>query len=137
MRSSYVLLVLGLALGCGKGDKSAPPSTDPGSTAPAAAAPNPAAAKEKAIAVFTQRCVPCHGATGNGDGAASASLNPKPRAFGDEAWQKSVNDEHIMKIIQFGGAAVGKSAAMPNNPDLTDPEVVAALKDVVRSFGKQ
>jgi len=25
---------------------------------------------------------------------------------------------------------------MPNNPDLTDPAVVSALKDIVRSFGK-
>jgi len=42
-----------------------------------------------------------------------------------------------MKIIKFGGAAVGKSAAMPNNPDLNDQAVISALKDVVRSFDKK
>lgn len=92
--------------------------------------------KAQAQTLFSQRCVPCHGAAGKGDGPASASLNPKPRAFGDPEWQKSVTDDHLIKIIKFGGAAVGKSAAMPNNPDLTDP-VVAALKDVVRGFGSK
>jgi hypothetical protein len=36
--------------------------------------------------------------------------------------------------VKLGGAAVGKSAAMPSNPDLTDPNVVAGLRTVVRSF---
>lgn len=133
--SSIIVLVLGLAIGCGKGDKSEP-STESATTAPPATATS-AVAKEKAAAVFSQRCVPCHGTAGKGDGAASASLTPKPRAFGDVDWQKSVTDDHIMKIIKFGGAAVGKSPSMPGNPDLSDPEVVAALKDVVRGFGNK
>jgi len=135
MRRFSVLMVSVLALGCGKGDSAkqaepTPPPTATG-TAPPTAAGDP---KEKAREIFIQRCVPCHGSTGAGDGPASATLDPKPRAFGDPEWQKSVNDDHIMKIIKFGGAAVGKSAAMPNNPDLNDAAVVAALKDVVRSF---
>ena len=84
--------------------------------------------------IFIQRCVPCHGATGQGDGPASASLNPKPRKYADPEWQASVTDDYLEKIIKYGGAAVGKSPAMPNNPDLTDPAVVAALKDIIRGF---
>ena len=80
--------------------------------------------------------MPCHGSSGQGDGPASASLNPKPRKYADKEWQASVTDEYIEKIIKLGGAAVGKSPAMPNNPDLTDPAVVSALKDIVRGFGK-
>lgn len=137
MRSSILVTVLALAIGCGKGDKPAP-STEPAtSTPPPTTASGGGDAKAKAATIFSQRCVPCHGATGNGDGAASASLTPKPRAFGDVEWQKSVTDDHIAKIIKFGGAAVGKSPSMPGNPDLSDPEVVAALKDVVRSFGNK
>lgn len=136
MRSSILAIVLASAIGCGKGDPPAP-STEPATSTPPPTATGGAAAKEKAVAIFSQRCVPCHGTTGNGDGAASASLTPKPRAFGDVEWQKSVTDDHIAKIIKFGGAAVGKSPAMPGNPDLSDPEVVAALKDVVRSFGNK
>jgi hypothetical protein len=83
------------------------------------------------------RCTPCHGPEGRGDGPASASLNPHPRNFHDVDWQKQATDEHIEKIIQYGGAAVGKSPAMPANPDLTDkPQVVAALKNHIRSLAQ-
>jgi mono/diheme cytochrome c family protein len=135
MRSSSFLLMTALAIGCGKAEAPPPSQAPPPGTVSAAS--GGASAKAKATTMFEQRCVPCHGAAGGGDGVASASLDPRPRAFGDPEWQASVTDEHIIKIIKFGGAAVGKSAAMPNNPDLTDPDVVAALKDVVRSFAKQ
>jgi cytochrome c551/c552 len=96
----------------------------------------PGEARAEATSIFSGRCVPCHGTSGNGDGPASASLNPKPRRFADGAWQKSVTDEHLEKIIQYGGAAVGKSAAMPANPDLqSKPFVVKALVEQVRAFG--
>jgi mono/diheme cytochrome c family protein len=104
-----------------------------GGSSPEAAAPAPEALA-KAEQIFAQRCTPCHGAEGKGDGAASASLKPKPRNLHDPDWHKSVTDEHIEKIIKLGGAAVGKSAAMPANPDLNDKAVVAALRYKVRSF---
>jgi cytochrome c551/c552 len=93
-------------------------------------------AQKEAETIFSQRCTPCHGPQGAGDGPASAGLTPKPRNFKDAEWQKSVTDDHIIKIIQYGGAAVGKSAAMPPNPDLAEKQpVVAALKNHVRSLG--
>lgn len=102
----------------------------PSQTAPAAADPH-AEAEE----IFKTRCTTCHGPEGKGDGPASVTLNPKPRNFSDQEWQKQVTDEHIEKIIQYGGAAVGKSAAMPGNPDLmSKPAVVAALREHVRSL---
>jgi hypothetical protein len=114
-----------------------PTSSSSGDLTPAqqTAAAGGAAAEAKQI--FANRCTPCHGASGGGDGPASPSLNPHPRNFHDGAWQKQASDDHIMKIIQYGGAAVGKSPAMPANPDLTDkPEVVAALKDHIRTFAQ-
>jgi hypothetical protein len=90
--------------------------------------------KAKALDIFINRCTPCHGTAGAGDGPASASLNPKPRNFNDAAWQGSIDDVYLEKIIKFGGAAVGKSPAMPGNPDLNDPQVVAELRSVVRGF---
>ncbi len=129
MRS--LLLAFALFAACGKSsDRTAQnePASSPTS-------PTSADAAAKAQTIFAQRCTPCHGASGGGDGPASASLNPKPRNFHDGAWQASVTDDHIMTIIKLGGAAVGKSAAMPNNPDLAgDVPTVTALKDVVRSF---
>ena len=85
--------------------------------------------------IYTTRCVTCHGAGGHGDGAAAAALNPKPRDYSQAEWQASVTDEQISHIIVQGGAAVGKSALMPPNPDLVSkPDVVAALVAKVRSF---
>lgn len=93
------------------------------------------AAMSEAQQIFSTRCVTCHGAEGAGDGAASAGLTPRPRNFQDDSWQTSVTDEHIERIIQYGGAAVGKSPAMPANPDLTSkPEVVSALREHIRSL---
>lgn len=94
-----------------------------------------AAAVTEGKEIFSQRCTPCHGARGKGDGPASAALTPKPRNFGDAAWQKSVTDEHIEKIIVGGGAAVGKNASMPSNPDLDGkPDVVKALRAHIRGL---
>ncbi|MDQ3263503.1 MAG: c-type cytochrome [Myxococcota bacterium] len=93
--------------------------------------------RNEAKTIFSQRCVACHGAAGMGDGAAAAALNPKPRAFGDKAWQASVTDAHIEKIIEQGGSAVGKSPLMPPNPDLVGKPVVRALREYVRNFGSK
>jgi hypothetical protein len=103
----------------------------------AASGPSAAEATAEAQQIFATRCTPCHGESGGGDGPASAALTPKPRNFHDKTWQGSVPDEHIEKIIAYGGAAVGKSAAMPPNPDLADKhEVLGALRARVRGFGQ-
>lgn len=95
-----------------------------------------AAAKAEARKIYTQRCVTCHGDSGKGDGAGAAALNPKPRSFSDAAWQKSVDDAKLSKVIVGGGTAVGLSALMPPNPDLKDkPDVVNGLIAIVRGFG--
>lgn len=136
MRTRFAVTLMLLAAGCSKSgsQEQAPPMESGGGAVAAAPAAGDPAAKAKEI--FQQRCTPCHGPAGEGDGPASAGLNPKPRKFSDAEWQKSVNDDHLMKVIKYGGAAVGKSAAMPGNPDLSDPAVIAALKDVVRAFSK-
>lgn len=133
MRVRPMLFALLVAAGCSRAQPPAGESSDPVAAEQAhAAAGTPDVAKGKEI--FAQRCVPCHGASGAGDGPASASLDPKPRRFTDPAWQDQVTDEYIEKIVKMGGAAVGKSAAMPGNPDLSDPTVVAGLRTVVRGF---
>lgn len=107
-----------------------------GATAPRAAMAQAGGdPKAQAQEIFANRCTPCHGPSGKGDGPASKGLTPPPRNFSDPAWQASVTDEHIEKIIKFGGAAVGKSPAMPANPDLmSKPQVVTELKNIVRGF---
>jgi mono/diheme cytochrome c family protein len=114
----------------------APPASAP-TPAPAAGAASAEAAVAEARQIFELRCVTCHGPQGAGDGPASAGLTPHPRNFQDPAWQASVSDAHIEQIIKYGGAAVGRSPAMPPNPDLNaKPEVVAALRAHVRGLAK-
>ena len=116
-------------------------------SSPEVAAPAPAPAAAPAVAavaaapkadpqqVFTTRCATCHGATGHGDGPASAALNPKPRNYTDGVWQKSVTDDQIKQTILYGGAAVGKSPVMPASPDLeSQAELLDALVKIVRGF---
>jgi mono/diheme cytochrome c family protein len=111
------------------------PAAPPTAKEAPAATPVPANAAAEAQTIFQTRCSVCHGPSGKGDGPGSAGLDPKPRNFTDPAWQAQVTDEHLEKIITYGGAAVGKSPAMPPNPDLTGkPEVVAALRAYVRTL---
>ena len=137
------VLCLGAALACGDRESAAPPAAEsPAALAPASA-PAPAAAPaaataEEAKQIFDTRCFTCHGPAGAGDGPGSAALDPKPRTFQDVAWQDSVTDEHIEKIVMYGGAAVGRSPTMPGNPDLmAKPEVVRALVAHVRGLARR
>ncbi len=132
MKSSTLFFIAAAAVSVGC---KPPPSTPATTTEPAMAPTTPATPEAEAQQIFSGRCSPCHGATGSGDGAAAAALNPHPRNFHDTAWQASVTDEHIENIIRVGGAAVGKSAAMPANPDLVaKPAVVTALRTMIRGF---
>jgi mono/diheme cytochrome c family protein len=139
------LAMLGWVLACGGGDEAG----EPAGGAPAAEAPAPAtspaepaagggeAATARAQEIFSTRCATCHGAQGGGDGPGSKGLSPPPRDFRDAEWQASVSDDHLTKIIQYGGAAVGRSPVMPGNPDLISrPEVVEALVRHIRSLGR-
>lgn len=115
-----------VTVGCSKPDAPA----DKGSAAVTAAGPG----DQEAKTMFETTCSPCHGTTGKGDGPAAAALNPKPRAYSDKAWQASITDEQLKKVIKEGGAAVGKSASMPPLPPDTKPEVVDGLVKIIRSY---
>jgi mono/diheme cytochrome c family protein len=111
----------------------------PATEKPAQPAAAPADALSPAVIaeakeVFGSRCQVCHGPAGAGDGPASAGLTPPPRNFQDASWQQAVSDDHIEKIISYGGAAVGRSAAMPPNPDLADKPVVKGLRAHIRTL---
>ncbi|HEY0481530.1 MAG TPA: c-type cytochrome [Kofleriaceae bacterium] len=138
---SFGVLVLAILAvsACGKNSEPPPPSSGSPNAQPETG-PSRARAGEpsQAEAMFTTVCAMCHGTDGTGNGPASASLNPKPRNYTDAAWQAGVSDAQLKDIILKGGAAVGKSAAMPGNPQLADhPEVLDGLVQIVRKFGKK
>ncbi len=123
-----------LVAACGSEDK--PNSATTGGSNDSGSAVS-SAQREEAEKYYEMTCVTCHGKEGKGDGPGSASLDPKPRNFGDPEWQKSVTDKYLSQIIVYGGSAVGKSATMPPNPLLKEkPKVVEALVQHVRSLGK-
>lgn len=127
------LLALTLLTGCPQSGAAGGAGSSSG-TATASTDPTPAD-HEQAKEVFSGRCAVCHGPKGAGDGAASAGLDPKPANFTDPSWQDSVTDEHIEKIVKYGGSAVGKSAAMPGNPDLASKDaLITAIRLHIRSL---
>ena len=123
-------LALAILTSCGGSD---PDTANKGKAA--TSQPPQAVGSEEAQTLFNSLCFTCHGKTGKGDGPGAATLEPKPRSFTDAAWQDSVDDTHIGKVIVYGGSAVQKSAMMPANPQLkSKPEVVKALVKIVRGF---
>lgn len=91
-------------------------------------------AEEAAKKDYNTFCSSCHGADGKADSVTAKALNPKPRNFTDAAWQGSVDDAHIAKVIKEGGASVGLSPTMaPWGASLKDEQIQALVK-VVRSF---
>lgn len=129
--------VLGLAAACGPGDETRDSGAVPAAPQPAPepSAPDPLAAVTEAKQVFATVCANCHGPAGAGDGPGAAGFTPPPRNFQDPEWQASVDDDHIAKIIIYGGAEVGRSPMMPAHPSLAErPEVVTALVETIRNL---
>lgn len=73
---------------------------------------------------FQSYCLPCHGATGKGDGVLAASLDVKPRNLSDPAFTGSKTDDHLFKVVKKGGVSVGLSENMtPFSGQLSDEEI--------------
>jgi mono/diheme cytochrome c family protein len=83
--------------------------------------------------VFETRCFVCHGRDGKGAGPSASGLAEKPQDLTDANWQRTTSDDRIRSVIRGGGPAIGKSGAMPPNPDLTE-EQIQGLVAFVRSL---
>lgn len=87
-------------------------------------------------AQYDMFCTTCHGATGDGDGPASAALSPKPAKHSDGTYMNALSNENLYKTIGEGGTAVGKSPLMAawggvlNEDQLWD--VVAYVRSLAR-----
>jgi len=132
------LLMLAAATSCERGQKEMGQADGiHGVAAAATSVAISAAARAEAESVYNERCVACHGDTGEGNGPGAANLNPRPKNFHNRKWQRATSDEQIAKAIVDGGQAVGLSASMAPNPDLAGkPDVVAALVERIRKLGK-
>ena len=83
--------------------------------------------------LFETRCFVCHGRGGKGDGPSAIGLAEKPQDLTDANWQRATSDDLIRSVIRGGGAAIGKTGAMPPNSDLTQDQI-QGLVAFVRSL---
>jgi mono/diheme cytochrome c family protein len=81
------------------------------------------------------KCVTCHGDSGKGDGPMGQKLKDKPSSWAGGGGLKALDDQKIYDSIAKGGAAIGKSKAMPAAPKLSEAEVwnlVAYVKSLAK-----
>jgi mono/diheme cytochrome c family protein len=83
--------------------------------------------------IFQTRCFVCHGRTGKADGPASVGLGAAVRDLTSPSWQDSTSDDTIRSVIRNGAQAVGGSAAMAPNRDLSDAQIQSLLQ-YIRGF---
>jgi cytochrome c oxidase cbb3-type subunit III len=82
-------------------------------------------------------CAKCHGENGKGNGAAAATLNPKPRDYTDCKSMENRSDSELFKVVSEGGASIGMSADMQAWGGTLSDEEIHGLVTYVRSFCKQ
>ena len=82
-------------------------------------------------------CATCHGAGGDGTGAAGAALDPPPADFTDPAFWAERDRDRIITVIRDGAAAVGGSPLMAPWGALYDAEQLEQLADYVIAFRPQ
>ena len=79
-------------------------------------------------------CGSCHGAAGDGTGAAGLALNPRPANFTDPAFWATRDMARITNVITNGAASVGGSALMVGWSASFTPEQIQELADYVATF---
>ena len=84
--------------------------------------------------MFGLVCASCHGAAGDGTGAAGLALDPRPANFADPAFWATRDMASIVNVITNGGAAVGKSPLMVGWSASFTAEQIQELADYVATF---
>ncbi|HLP31794.1 MAG TPA: cytochrome c, partial [Geothrix sp.] len=96
---------------------------------------NPVAMSPESVtrgeALFVNRCAGCHGKKGDGKGANSLDILPRPRNLRNAAFVNSVDDRRLFESIQYGV----QGTAMPSWIDygLTNNDV-GDLVNFIRSI---
>lgn len=83
-------------------------------------------------------CASCHGATGAGDGAAAAALNPKPRSFVEGVFKfdtdgdgKTGTEADLFNVVTNGAQKYGGSIMMVPRADIPEADRKAVAKYVL------
>lgn len=144
MKKSMFVLVVVLILGalvlsaCGGGNGETEGSGRERQEVPAeyAGQTNPVAGDQAAIdagrELYNTNCSTCHGETGQGDGPAGASLDPKPANLVDTAAETEA--DYIHWVIAEGGAAAGLSSSMVAYKGILTDEQIWQVTSFVESL---
>jgi mono/diheme cytochrome c family protein len=81
--------------------------------------------------VFAERCAPCHGETGGGDGPAAAALSPKPRNFRDPDFWRGRTAVQLELVVKNGKPG---TLMAPFAGALSDAEIHAVVGYLQRTF---
>ena len=88
--------------------------------------------------VYDHYCAICHGTTGGGDGFNAYNLKGAfgvtPTAFGDSATFHALHQDSALAMIRDGGAAAGRSPAMPPWGKTLTPGEIVDVWQYIRSL---
>jgi len=151
MRRALPFLLILVSLGLGAcslaGDITPPPGLEAIPSGPTAPAPSLTAPRQPpdlnaGATLFAERCAPCHGPTGRGDGAQASALPVPPAALADPSIARGVIPDEWYSLVTVGRL----DRFMPGFTSLTDddrwsvvgyalslslePELVAQGRDV-------
>lgn len=83
---------------------------------------------------FNLVCASCHGAAGDGTGAAGLALDPRPANFTDPAFWATRDMARIVNVITNGASSVGGSPLMVGWSASFTAEQIQELADYVATF---
>jgi mono/diheme cytochrome c family protein len=79
--------------------------------------------------LYVERCAPCHGDDGGGDGPAAPALEPRPQNFRDAAFWKERGADQLRQVVRHGKPG---TMMQPFEGVLTDDEIEAVVAYVER-----
>lgn len=83
---------------------------------------------------FDSNCAPCHGQDAKGDGAAGASLTPKPANL--QLTAKETSAQYIHWVDTVGGSTAGLSSGMPSFKDVvSDNDIWKIATYLTKTYG--
>jgi cytochrome c553 len=75
--------------------------------------------------VYLERCAPCHGDDGRGDGPAAAALEPRPRNLRDPSFWDGRTPARLRDVVQHGKTG---TMMQPFEGVLSDGEIDAVVE---------
>ncbi|MCB9420096.1 MAG: cytochrome c [Ardenticatenaceae bacterium] len=87
----------------------------------------------RGAAIYGERCLVCHGETGQGDGPAGAALNPAPAAIAHTS--QMMSDAYLFYRISEGGLFAPFNSVMPSWKNILDEQTRWDLINYMRALG--